>query len=69
MASVKKALGVPRDIDFVSISSVVYNALMEDIMRNLEVGLPELLEDGFKMLVYVGEYDYFCNWIGKTLSC
>ncbi|KAJ0908845.1 putative carboxypeptidase C [Helianthus annuus] len=65
MASVKKALGVPGGIDFVSISSVVYNALMEDIMRNLEVGLPELLEDGFKMLVYVGEYDYFCNWIGN----
>ncbi|KAK9078519.1 hypothetical protein SSX86_002576 [Deinandra increscens subsp. villosa] len=64
-ASVKKALGVPQDIDFVSCSGTVYRAMMEDIMRNLEVGLPELLEDGIKMLVYAGEYDLICNWLGN----
>ncbi|GJV64690.1 probable receptor-like serine/threonine-protein kinase [Tanacetum coccineum] len=27
----------------------------------LEVGLPDLLEDGIEMLIYVGKYDLVCN--------
>ncbi|XP_076900306.1 serine carboxypeptidase-like 48 [Bidens hawaiensis] len=64
-AYVKKILGVPRDVKFVSISEVVFDAMKEDKMRNLEVGLPELLENGIKMLVYAGEYDLLCNWLGS----
>jgi serine carboxypeptidase-like clade 4 len=26
-------------------------------MKNLEVGIPALLEDGIKLLVYAGEYE------------
>jgi serine carboxypeptidase-like clade 4 len=33
-------------------------------MRNLEVGIPALLEDGISLLVYAGEYDLICNWLG-----
>lgn len=65
--SVRDALGV-GDIDFVSCSSTVYNAMVTDWMRNLEVGIPALLEDGIKMLVYAGEYDLICNWLGKYLD-
>lgn len=65
--SVRNALGV-GDIEYVSCSSTVYEAMTEDWMRNLEVGIPTLLEDGIKMLVYAGEYDLICNWIGKLLS-
>lgn len=61
--SVRDALGV-GDIDFVSCSSTVYDAMITDWMRNLEVGIPALLEDGIKMLVYAGEYDLICNWLG-----
>ncbi|KAK1421632.1 hypothetical protein QVD17_24118 [Tagetes erecta] len=64
-ASVKKALGVPRDINFVSCSGVVYGAMLEDFMRNLEVGLPQLLDADIKMLIYAGEYDFICNWLGN----
>lgn len=39
--------------------------MITDWMRNLEVGIPELLEDGIKLLVYAGEYDLTCNWLGK----
>ncbi|XP_074358546.1 serine carboxypeptidase-like [Apium graveolens] len=63
--SVRDALGV-GDIDFVSCSSTVYDAMITDWMRNLEVGIPELLEDGIKMLVYAGEYDLICNWLGNS---
>ncbi|KAA8544133.1 hypothetical protein F0562_022145 [Nyssa sinensis] len=63
--SVRNALGV-GDIDFVSCSSTVYQAMLMDWMRNLEVGIPALLEDGIKLLVYAGEYDLICNWLGNS---
>lgn len=62
--SVRDALGV-GDIEFVSCSGEVYQALITDWMRNLEVGIPALLEDGIKILVYAGEYDLICNWLGN----
>lgn len=67
LPSVKHALGV-EDIEFVSCSTTVYQAMLIDWMRNLEVGIPSLLEDGIKLLVYAGEYDLICNWLGKHLS-
>ncbi|XP_049380968.1 serine carboxypeptidase-like [Solanum stenotomum] len=63
---VKEALGVPASIDFVSCSSSVYRAMMKDWMKNLEVGIPQLLEDGINLLIYAGEYDLICNWIGNS---
>ncbi|KAL8210436.1 hypothetical protein R6Q57_004873 [Mikania cordata] len=61
----EKALGVPQGVNFLPCSRLVYHAMMKDIMRNLEVGIPELLEDGIKMLIYAGEYDFICNWLGN----
>ncbi|KAK4435970.1 Serine carboxypeptidase-like 49 [Sesamum alatum] len=62
---VRDALGV-GDVQFVSCSSTVYQAMLMDWMRNLEVGIPALLEDGIKLLVYAGEYDLICNWLGNS---
>lgn len=61
---VRDALGV-GEIDFVSCSPTVYQAMLVDWMRNLEVGIPSLLEDGVELLVYAGEYDLICNWLGE----
>ncbi|KAK7261306.1 hypothetical protein RIF29_27615 [Crotalaria pallida] len=63
--TVRDALGV-GDLDFVSCSSRVYSAMMQDWMRNLEAGIPALLEDGIKVLVYAGEEDLICNWLGNS---
>ncbi|OMO82857.1 Peptidase S10, serine carboxypeptidase [Corchorus capsularis] len=63
--SVRDALGV-GEIEFVSCSSVVYEAMILDWMKNLEVGIPALLEDGIKVLIYAGEYDLICNWLGNS---
>ncbi|KAF6140298.1 hypothetical protein GIB67_000346, partial [Kingdonia uniflora] len=63
--SVRGSLGV-GDIEFVSCSPTVYQAMLMDWMRNLEVGIPALLEDGIKMLIYAGEYDLICNWLGNS---
>ncbi|CAN8270071.1 unnamed protein product [Cochlearia groenlandica] len=65
LKSVRTSLGV-GDIDFVSCSTSVYQAMLMDWMRNLEVGIPTLLEDGINLLVYAGEYDLICNWLGNS---
>lgn len=65
--SVKTALGV-GDIEFVSCSSTVYDAMSGDWIKNYAVGLPALLQDGVKILVYAGEYDLICNWLGMLPS-
>ncbi|PKA55009.1 Serine carboxypeptidase 3 [Apostasia shenzhenica] len=62
---VRQTLGV-GDIEFISCSPRVYEAMLTDWMRNLEVGIPALLEDGVKLLVYAGEYDLICNWLGNS---
>ncbi|KAL2326689.1 hypothetical protein Fmac_025747 [Flemingia macrophylla] len=63
--SVRESLGVGK-IHFVSCSREVYTAMLMDWMRNLEVGIPGLLEDGISLLVYAGEYDLICNWLGNS---
>ncbi|KAG2636902.1 hypothetical protein PVAP13_2NG492600 [Panicum virgatum] len=63
--SVRESLGV-GDIEFVSCSTSVYEAMLLDWMRNLEVGIPELLENDIKVLIYAGEYDLICNWLGNS---
>ncbi|CAA7059971.1 unnamed protein product [Microthlaspi erraticum] len=65
LKSVRKSLGV-GDIEFVSCSTSVYSAMLQDWMRDLELGIPALLEDGINVLVYAGEYDLICNWLGNS---
>ncbi|KAG4996824.1 hypothetical protein JHK85_028263 [Glycine max] len=61
--SVRDSLGVGK-IHFVSCSTKVSLAMFVDWMRNLEIGIPPLLEDGTNLLVYAGEYDLMGNWLG-----
>ncbi|CAK8576176.1 unnamed protein product [Lathyrus sativus] len=63
--TVRDALGV-GEIEFVSCSSAVYSALVQDWMKNYEKDIPALLEDGIKVLIYVGEFDLICNWLGNS---
>ncbi|KAI4304699.1 hypothetical protein MLD38_040173 [Melastoma candidum] len=62
---VRNALGV-GNIRFVSCSSAVHDAMLTDWMQNLEVGIPALLEQGIKTLIYAGEFDLICNWLGNS---
>lgn len=65
--SVKEAIGV-GDVEFSTCSANVLIHMLNYIMRNLEVVIPALLEDGIRALVYSGEYDIICNWIGMVSS-
>ncbi|QCD88134.1 serine carboxypeptidase-like [Vigna unguiculata] len=62
---VKSALGVGKGLKYVSCSRTVYDAMLQDTMKNLEVGIPGLLEDGIRFLAYAGEKDLICNWLGN----
>lgn len=63
---VRDVLGV-GDKKFVSCSPLVYEAMITDWMKNLEVGIPTLIDDGIRLLLYAGEYDLICNWLGKCM--
>ncbi|MED6184444.1 Serine carboxypeptidase-like 49, variant 2 [Stylosanthes scabra] len=65
--AIRDAIGV-GDIYFLSSSITIYQAMLVDWMRNLEVGIPTLLEDGIYLLVYAGEYDLICNWLNVIQS-
>ena len=65
---VKSALGVRDDLQYVLCSTTVHAAMLQDWMRNMEVGIPSLLEDGIKLLVYAGEEDLICNWLGEPTT-
>ncbi|GAB4836408.1 hypothetical protein Ancab_001320 [Ancistrocladus abbreviatus] len=62
--SARDALGV-GDIDWVPCSFTVHQAMMVDWMRNLEADIPGLLENGIQLLIYAGEEDLICNWLGN----
>ncbi|KAL3621945.1 hypothetical protein CASFOL_034141 [Castilleja foliolosa] len=62
--NVKSALGV-GNIPFVLCSREVYETMRGDVMRNMAVYIPELLEDGIKLLLFDVEYDFVCNWLGN----
>ncbi|EPS70311.1 hypothetical protein M569_04452, partial [Genlisea aurea] len=65
LKSVKEALGVGQDIDFVSCSTAVYDEMANDFMKNYEDAIPQLLRNGIRTLIYAGEYDLICNWLGN----
>ncbi|XP_038721947.1 serine carboxypeptidase-like [Tripterygium wilfordii] len=64
MQSVKEALGV-GDISFVLSNTMVFDALIREWAKNFAVGIPKLLSDGIKVLIYAGDQDLMCNWVGN----
>ncbi|KAI8968765.1 carboxypeptidase C [Trametes punicea] len=63
----KRQLGVNPAIDFQSCNMDVNQAfvLQGDGARNRAKLLPELLESGIRLLVYAGDADMGCNYIGN----
>ena len=62
--SVRKALGVGNRT-WESCSQSVYTDMMGDWMRDLEPVIPAMLESGVRALVYAGDEDFICNWLGN----
>ncbi|XP_038696573.1 serine carboxypeptidase-like [Tripterygium wilfordii] len=67
LISVKKALGVEEHIKFAACNPIVYSAMEAEMMKHIEAKIPGLLNDGIRLLVYVGDQDLVCNWLGTSL--
>ena len=68
LPSTKRALGVPRSQNFTTNSKAINTAfsLSGDPMHNTAALLPELIDDGVRLLVYAGNTDMVCNFIVRT---
>lgn len=62
---VREALGVGNR-RWESCSAPVYHAMLFDFMRDLSPKVPQLLAAHVRVLIYAGDQDYICNWIGNS---
>lgn len=66
---VKRELGGTPDVKFTTCSEAVYQSFIGsgDAARSSAVLLPDMIEDGIRMLIYVGDTDLLCPGIGQIL--
>ncbi|KPA78503.1 putative mitochondrial serine carboxypeptidase (CBP1) [Leptomonas pyrrhocoris] len=64
-ADVMSALGAKPDLVWNSSSDVVSEMFAHDIHRNFNYTVPPLLAAGIRVLIYAGDCDFICNWIGN----
>ncbi|GBF95389.1 serine carboxypeptidase-like enzyme [Raphidocelis subcapitata] len=63
-AAVRKALGV-GDRSWQECNMLVHAGFWGDFMRDFGAKLVPLLEDGVRVMIYAGDQDLICNWLGN----
>ena len=63
--TVKEALGVPEEVVWQDCNQTVNAMFASDWMKNFDQQVVKLLEGGVKVLIYAGDMDFICNWIGN----
>jgi carboxypeptidase C (cathepsin A) len=59
-------ISLPSSHEWQQCSAEVHTALTGDWMRDLETVVPGMLADGIRVLVYAGEDDFICNYLGNA---
>lgn len=60
---VQKQLGVSEE--WASCNMMVNKMFMADWMHGFHRPISEMLDDGVEVLIYAGDVDYICNWLGN----
>jgi len=63
--AIQRQLGIPSTMSWQQCNFQVNLQFMFDFMRNYHLLIPEMLEAGIRVLIYVGDQDFICNWIGN----
>jgi len=64
-ADVQKALGVSKSWGTCNKAVTLLFAYAGDWMKNWHQVIPDMLADGIRTLIYAGDEDYICNWLGN----
>jgi cathepsin A (carboxypeptidase C) len=68
LPATRQILGVDTSVgNFTNCSPEVGNAFqrnMDAVSHQTQFYVAELLERGIRVLIYVGTYDWICNWVG-----
>ena len=63
---VQKSLGVyDQNITWSSCNFQVNGMFNNDWMQRFDTEIPDLLNNGIRVLIYAGDMDFICNWIGN----
>jgi len=63
--SVKADLGVNGKWESCNMAVNLLFQTAGDWMHNFHMKIPELLHDGIEVLIYAGDVDFICNWLGN----
>jgi len=64
-ADVQKALGVKKNWGSCNKAVTLLFAYAGDWMKSWHQVIPDMLADGIRTLIYAGDEDYICNWLGN----
>lgn len=63
---VQKKLGVEeRNITWVTCNMDVNQDMLGDFVKNYDSLLPPMLKAGIRVMIYAGDQDLICNWVGN----
>lgn len=64
---VKASLGVSESLKWEECSDSVGMRFVADISENFDYMIADILESGIRVLIYAGDMDYICNFIGNQM--
>jgi len=64
-SEVRGALGVRNDIKWQSCNMTVNQMFSKDWMKEYQWTVPALLANDTRVLIYAGDVDFICNWLGN----